>query len=1406
MNNLNSINNNGVPYYFPADIAKEGGQYVRISNFFKTRVGDNGKVLPFKWYDQGRVMNVHGFIPFIKGSVGKFSTDDNDEVIMSPDASYREWQGSTANAHDGGFMDYILEDQMFPQEGIFKGHFGLKDGNGNVLTSVNIIFEVLGTDLRVGETVKYYVGELENLKSQYKIQGEQAVADFNAKIEAGTETDRQALDALRASIQANRDGQDNLSRRLVETEQVIAEHDIVTRNEFLDLGNRLNQQVANLRQNKTLYFDNLADLKAKYPNGTDNLCITLDDKHLHVYDYANNNWTDAGITNVVTADPQTKQALYQDSSNLAPNPDFKIMDDEWTFGRDLGSPDWAFESETLDNSNVIQMHGYYNQSTINNWNNSWIMSRLINISGQSALSVAWKINSKTSGQPSDAHSELQINFNDENYNFINKLTYNVPESTNDELKLIKWENITPPTNAKYASISVMIHGSGIVRFAQPQINYGQNILPYDIRNVVEHVQPISSQLNSNNLVPNPNLYNLDTWSVGADLGETNYQFLNRKLNTSNVIRLNGINQNKNQWLTSDFFDVSGYSKISQSWMINIHLDNPGAGGVQMSFAFFDSNHSPLGQDQRNWIADNTNDFKLFKYEGISVPAGAKYAQIYVIIHDLGYIDLAYPQVNEGEQALPYSLTQTLSIYANEGENLVPNSKLIDLDGWIYGNDTQNCKVDILDETYNNHRIARLYGHNKDDKNPTDSGNAWLISPNFEVDNYSKLESSWLLDAHLDNIQDGYINISFTFNDANQKNIGEISIPALKGNNSFENFNQIINVPQNAVTANISVLIHGSGYIDITQPSVKVLEQKTNFINDIVADGGYFSFGKDLGGNVPYNFSNGVLSFSGFHSDQTENNYNNSWLIVGGLRPTKDSRFVSFDITMAAKFLQGTDDNFVRLEYYSLNSNSQPISGAVKVINISENVDQIHHVHWDGIGIPEDATTLQISIIMHNKGTVTLSNIEYMFNSTYDNSGLPKIFIRNSHDIDNTWQNAQFRFIDKSRTQDGYLQLAIQGDSSRSYPKKNFKTKFFKDDKFTQKLKWKPNAAWQSNNKFNFKANWIDTTQSRNLVNAQMIQKAAEITPMEKINLTDPLLTTQGLGQMEGFPVEVYLIDGYYGLFTLNTKKDDKTFGMDSDNHQHEVISIELADGVFRDPKATIDGKNYLTEIHGSPSPTLKANFEKFVNFVASSSPDDFMTHLGDYIDVNSCINTMLYGILSKEYDYYNKSYLLCTWNDGAYFYMVPYDLDSTWGLYWDGSKIMEDGSDPYFDFEGLIQDADRTSFISNKGQNRLFERIYKHFKSRVKKQWNYLRKNVWRNSDISEAFKKFISEIPQSAYEREQARWPTLPSKNITDYEQIQKFIIERGDKMDNFMDNYYFHETDPLEDIKNRLTKLEQK
>lgn len=306
MNNFNSINNGGIPYYFPADIAKEGNQCVRISNFFKTRVGDNGKVLPFKWYDQGRVMNVHGFIPFIKGSIGKFSTDDNDEVIMAPDASYREWQGSTDNGHDGGFMDYILEDQMFPQEGIFKGHFGLKDTNGNVLTSVNIVFEVLGNDLRVGETSKYYSAELDRLAREYEVKTDQMVADGTQKVDqfvaqtkndinASLQTSRDNLDALNGEIRANRAEQANISQHLAGTQQQIANYDIVTRPEFQNgmdtMNNAINNRLSQMKTNP-IAVANAGELTKNYPNGADGIFITADTGHKWIYLYGA--WKDCG--------------------------------------------------------------------------------------------------------------------------------------------------------------------------------------------------------------------------------------------------------------------------------------------------------------------------------------------------------------------------------------------------------------------------------------------------------------------------------------------------------------------------------------------------------------------------------------------------------------------------------------------------------------------------------------------------------------------------------------------------------------------------------------------------------------------------------------------------------------------------------------------------------------------------------------------------------------------------------------------------------------------------------------------------------------------------------------------------------------------------------------------------------
>ena len=303
MDTINLVNN-GKPYFFRLDIAKESGQIARFTDWIKTRVSDNGKKVPIQWYDQGTVMNVHGFYPFIEGGVGKWiKDDDTGELVPSTDVVYRTWQGTPADTSDNGIAYYTLEDQFFTKQGEFVGTFGLRDDNGNNLTSVNLVFSVLGNDLRLTQAKDYYIKDLENLKRKFENDGNQAVADFNAKIEAGTKTDRQALDALRASIQANRDGQAAIKFQ-IDSQNIVtkAEH----KNDIDAISDTINKRLAAM-QIAPVGVTDFNSLIQKYPIGADGVFLTQDTKH--IYTYINNNWQDLGVYQAVELDKDTIEAI-----------------------------------------------------------------------------------------------------------------------------------------------------------------------------------------------------------------------------------------------------------------------------------------------------------------------------------------------------------------------------------------------------------------------------------------------------------------------------------------------------------------------------------------------------------------------------------------------------------------------------------------------------------------------------------------------------------------------------------------------------------------------------------------------------------------------------------------------------------------------------------------------------------------------------------------------------------------------------------------------------------------------------------------------------------------------------------------------------------------------------------------
>lgn len=295
--------NNGEPYYLKADISKAGESTASINDYIKMRVFDNGKILPVKWFDQNVVMNVNGMIPFIEGSVGQFSTDDNDNIIMAPDAVHRDWQGTAANTRDGGWADYVLTDQMFTEEGAFSGFIGLMDGNGRRLTSINIWFRVLGDNLIFGLTQKYYSDKIEKFIRQMQAKANDVFRDINEQNAAAIQKlnndySAKTQEAQNALIKAtsglnsyaatveNMDSQIKAKALATKPNLEQAKSDIT---KYVESKTQNLESVAKANFNTTASLD---QLKKDHATGAEGYWITLDTKHMYIW--SGTEWTDLG--------------------------------------------------------------------------------------------------------------------------------------------------------------------------------------------------------------------------------------------------------------------------------------------------------------------------------------------------------------------------------------------------------------------------------------------------------------------------------------------------------------------------------------------------------------------------------------------------------------------------------------------------------------------------------------------------------------------------------------------------------------------------------------------------------------------------------------------------------------------------------------------------------------------------------------------------------------------------------------------------------------------------------------------------------------------------------------------------------------------------------------------------------
>ena len=385
--------------------------------------------------------------------------------------------------------------------------------------------------------------------------------------------------------------------------------------------------------------------------------------------------------------------------------------------------------------------------------------------------------------------------------------------------------------------------------------------------------------------------------------------------------------------------------------------------------------------------------------------------------------------------------------------------------------------------------------------------------------------------------------------------------------------------------------------------------------------------------------------------------------------------------------------------------------------------------------------------------------------TYED--IPKVFFGGALQQDKSEKVVPFRYISKTDDFSGYAEIKAQGNSSLKYPKKNQTVKMFADEACETKMK-KNFKGWGKQNKYCYKANWIDITHARNIVSARLWADVVKSRP-DYDSLPELLRTSPNQGAVDGFPVKVYADGVYQGRYTLNIPKDKWAFNMDDSLDNHCVLCGEnYVSGCFR-ASANINGSDWSDEIHDSVPASIKTRWNEVISFVMNSTDEEFRANLGNYFYVDSLIDYHLFGLASCGLDAYGKNQLYMTY-DGQKWLASMYDMDSTWGLYWNGSKFVST-SYTREEYEDMISDREG---------NLLYIRLEQLFHAELQTRWAELKNGALSITNVINRFERFTDIAPAELVKEDYAsttgggKFTGIPSQHTNNIQQIRAFALAR--------------------------------
>lgn len=354
----------------------------------------------------------------------------------------------------------------------------------------------------------------------------------------------------------------------------------------------------------------------------------------------------------------------------------------------------------------------------------------------------------------------------------------------------------------------------------------------------------------------------------------------------------------------------------------------------------------------------------------------------------------------------------------------------------------------------------------------------------------------------------------------------------------------------------------------------------------------------------------------------------------------------------------------------------------------------------------------------------------------------------------------------------YATVKVQGDSSQAYPKKNFTIKLFSNSLRSVKLKKKFRNWDKERNKFVLKANWIDHSHARNIVNARLW---AQIMKSRSDFDSLPSELTSGNLAIDGFPVKVYNNGVYMGLYTWNLPKDS-LYGLDDEVDSNAIVQGDSGtySGSILWRASNMSDNKWSDETHDSMPTVITDGFNTLLDFVFTSTDANFAANFATHFDKQSLIDQYIFLIVGCIVDNIGKNQTFFTY-DAQKWYGGMYDMDGTWGLPpyrvasvgWKSAETAFQGG-----YSAVTEGTGET--------NLLYDKVGRLFASDIATRYNELRASVLSADNINAEFERFMSTIPPHVYAEDYASttgggaFTDIPLKDTNNIQQIRQFVVDR--------------------------------